>query len=191
MKLEFEMTDLEMMRYFLSLEIKQEKSEIFVSQGAYAREILQKFGLSDCNPVVIPMELGAKLTKLEGGEVMDSNIYTRPDIAFTVRVASRFMEDPRYPHLKAVKKILRYIKGTKTNIFELIGYVDSDWCSDIDDRKNTSGYAFYMGGTTFTWLSKKQLIVTLFTCEAEYVVASIGVSHVIWLRKLLQELKCP
>jgi Reverse transcriptase (RNA-dependent DNA polymerase) len=211
MKLEFEMTDLEMMRYFLSLEIKREKSGIFVSQGAYAREILQKFGLSDCNPVVTPMELGAKLTKLEGGEVMDSNTYwsmigslryltfTRPDIAFTVRVASRFMGDSRYPHLKAVKKILRYIKGTKdlelfyqkTNIFELTGYVDIDWCSDIDDRKSTSRYAFYMGGTTFTWLSKKQLIVTLSTCEAEYVVASLGVSHVIWLRKLLQELKCP
>jgi hypothetical protein len=73
------------------------------------------------------------------------------------------MEDPRYPNLKAMKKILRYVKGTKdlkllyqkTNIFELIGYVDSDWCDDIDDRKSTSGYAFYMGGITFTWLSKK------------------------------------
>jgi hypothetical protein len=48
-----------------------------------------------------------------------------------------------------------------------------------------------MGGTTFTWLSKKQLIVTLSTCEAKYVAASLGVSHAIWLRRLLQELKCP
>jgi hypothetical protein len=56
-------------------------------------------------------------------------------------------------HLKAVKRILRYVKGTKdlrllhrkTNIFELIGYVDSDWCSDIHDRKNISRYAFFMG----------------------------------------------
>jgi hypothetical protein len=69
--------------------------------------------------------------------------------------------------------------------------VDSDWCSDIDDRKSTSGYAFYTGNTTFTWLSKKQPIITLSTCEAEYVTASLGVSHVIWLRRLLQELKCP
>jgi Reverse transcriptase (RNA-dependent DNA polymerase) len=75
MKLEFEMTDLRIMRYFLGLEIKQEKSRIFVSQGAYAREILQKFGMSDCNPVATPMELGAKLSKLEEGETVDSNTY--------------------------------------------------------------------------------------------------------------------
>jgi Reverse transcriptase (RNA-dependent DNA polymerase) len=96
MKLEFEMTDLIMMRYFLGLEIKQEKSEIFVSQGAYAREILQKFEMSDCNPIATPMELGAKLSKLEGREVVNSNTYrsmigsmsyltcTSPDITFTM-----------------------------------------------------------------------------------------------------------
>jgi Reverse transcriptase (RNA-dependent DNA polymerase) len=210
MKLEFEMTDLRMMRYFLGLEIRQEMLGIFVSQGGYAQEILQKFGMSDCNPIATPMKLGAKLSKLKIGEVVDSNTYrsmigslrymtcTRPDITFAVGVASRFIEDPRYPHLKAVKRILSYVKGTenlrlfykKTNIFELTGYVDSDWCGDIDDHKSTSGYAFYMGGTTFTWLSKKQPIVTLFTCEAKYVAASLGVSHAIWFRRLLQELKC-
>jgi hypothetical protein len=108
------------------------------------------------------------------------------------------MENLRYSHLKVVKRILRYVKGTedlgllyqKTNIFELAGYVDIDWFGDIDDRKSTSGYAFYMGGTAFTWLSKKHPIVTLSTYEAKYVAASLGVSHAIWLRKLLQELKC-
>jgi Reverse transcriptase (RNA-dependent DNA polymerase) len=74
MKLEYEMTDLGMMRYFLCLEIKQEKSGIFISQGAYAWEILQKIGMSDCNLVATPMELGAKLSKL-GGEDVNSNTY--------------------------------------------------------------------------------------------------------------------
>jgi Reverse transcriptase (RNA-dependent DNA polymerase) len=211
MNLEFEMTDLRMMRYFLGLEIRQEKSRIFISQGGYAQKILHKFRMSDCNPVATPMELGAKLSKLEGWEAVDSNTYrsmignlryltcTRSNITFVVGVASWFMEDPRYPHLKAVKRILRYAKGTedlglfyhKTNIFELAGYVDSDWCGDIDDWKSISGYALYMGGITFTWLSKKQPIVTLSTCEAEYVVASLGMSYAIWLRRLPQELKCP
>jgi Reverse transcriptase (RNA-dependent DNA polymerase) len=205
MKLEFEMTDLGMMRYFLGLEIKQEKSRIFVSQGAYARKILQKFGMHDCNPVATPMELGAKLSKLEGGEDVDSNTYqsiigslryltcTKPDIAFVVGVASQFMEDPRHSHLKVVKRILRYVKGTedlgllyqKTDILELTSYVNSDWCGDIDNRKSTTGYVFFMRGTTFTWLSKKQPIVTLLTYEAEYVAASFGVSHAIWFRRLL------
>jgi hypothetical protein len=79
--------------------------------------------MSDCNLVTIPMELDAKLSKF-GGEVVDSNTYrsmtgslryptrTRPDIAFVVGVASRFMEGPRYTHLKAVKRILRYVKRT-------------------------------------------------------------------------------
>jgi hypothetical protein len=81
--------------------------------------------MSDYNPVATLMKLGAKLSKLEGGEAVDSNTYqsmigslryltcTRHDIAFTARVASRFMEDPRYPHLKAVKKILRYVNETE------------------------------------------------------------------------------
>lgn len=46
-----------------------------------------------------------------------------------------------------------------------------------------------MGESVFTWLSKKQPIVTLFTCETEYVATSTTVCHVVWLRKLLQELQ--
>jgi Reverse transcriptase (RNA-dependent DNA polymerase) len=75
MKLEFEITYLGMMRYFLGLEIKQDKSGIFISQGAYARDILQKFGMFDCNSVTTPMKLDAKFSKLEGEEVVDSNNY--------------------------------------------------------------------------------------------------------------------
>jgi hypothetical protein len=156
------------------------------------------------------MELGAKLSKLEGGEVVDSNTYqsmigslmyltcARPDIAFSVGVASRFMEDPRYPHLKVVKRIIGYVKGTEDlglfyqkTFFLICSYVNSDWCSDIDDRKNSLENTFYIGGTTFILLSKKQPIVTLSTCEAEYVVASLGVSYAIYLRRLLQEIKYP
>jgi hypothetical protein len=122
--------------------------------------------MSGCNSVATPMELGAKLSKFKGGEVIDSNNYrslryltcARPDTSFAVDMASRFMEDPKHSYLKTMKRILRYIKGTedlglhyiKTNKFELISYVDSDWCGDIDDRKSISGYVFFMGGTAFT-----------------------------------------
>jgi len=60
---------------------------------------------------------------------------------------------------------------TRTDDYRLVGYSNSDWCGDVDDQKRTSGYVFFMGSTTFTWLSKKQSIVTLSTCEAEYVAA--------------------
>jgi hypothetical protein len=112
MKLKFDMTN---------LRIKQEKLRIFVSQGAYVRKILHKFRIKYYNSVATMMEFDAKLSKLEGGETVDSNIYRSmieslryltcmiSDITFVVGVASRFMKDLRYSHLKAVKKILRYI----------------------------------------------------------------------------------
>ena len=209
MKNEFEMTDLGLMKFFLGLEVKQDSSGIFISQGAYAKDILKRFGMDNCNPIAIPMELGAKLSKLEGGNAVDATEYrsligslryltcTRSDIMFAVGVASRFMEDPRASHMKAAKRILRYVKGTeqlglhysKTNDFLLTGYVDSDWAGDVDDRKSTTGFVFYMGGTAFTWMSRKQPIVTMSTCEAEYVAAATSVCHAIWLRNVLHEMK--
>ncbi|KAJ3676254.1 hypothetical protein LUZ60_003666 [Juncus effusus] len=194
---EFEMTDLGLMKYFLGLEVTQGECGIFVSQEAYAKDILKRYKMEDSNPVATPMELGAKLSKFEGGEIVDVSKYrslvgslryltcTRPDIAYSVGVVSRFMEEPRYSHWKAIKRILRYIRGTeslglyysKTNEYKLVGYSDSDWCGDVDDRKSTSGYVFYIGDTSFTWMSKKQPIVTLSTCEAEYVAASWCVCH--------------
>ena len=69
-----------------------------------------------------------------------------------------------------------------------VGYSDSDWEGDLDDRKSTTGFAFFMGDTAFTWSSKKQPIVNLSTCEAEYVAASSTVWHAPWLRNLLNEI---
>ena len=121
---EFEMTDLGLMKYFLGLEVKQGESGIFVSQEAYAKDILKRYKMEDSNQVAIPMEFGAKLSKFEGGDGVDPSKFhslvvslryltcTRPDIAYSVGVVSRFMEEPRYSHWKAIKRILRYIRGT-------------------------------------------------------------------------------
>ena len=166
-----------------------------------------------CNPISILMEPGTKLSKFDGGERVDANKYqslvgslryltcSRPDLSLSVGVISWFIEEPIYSHWKALKRVLRYIQGTvslglfysKVANYRLTGYSDSDWCEDIDDRKSTSVYVFFMGNTTFSWLSKKQLIVALSTCEAEYVAASWCVCHAIWLRNLLSkmELKQP
>ena len=109
------------------------------------------------------------------------------------------MEHPTTTHFKAAKRILRYIKGTInfglyysiSDDYKLVGYSDSDWGGDVDDRKSTSGFVFFIGETAFTWMSKKQPIVTLSTCEAEYVAATSCVCHAIWLRNLLKELNLP
>ena len=109
------------------------------------------------------------------------------------------MENPTLTHLKTTKRILRYLKGT-TNFglyyfisydYKLVGYNDRDLSGDMDDRKSTTGFVFYMEDTTFTWVTKKQPIVTLSTCEAEYVEITSHVYHAIWLRNLLKEMGLP
>ncbi|KAA0031828.1 copia protein [Cucumis melo var. makuwa] len=116
------------------------------------------------------------------------------NILFSVGLVSRFMEFPTTTHLKVTKRILRYLRGTldyglfysSSKEFKLEGYCDSDWAGDTNDRKSTSGYVFFIGNTAFTWSSKKQPIVTLSTCEAEYVAAASCVCHAVWLRNLLK-----
>ncbi|GKD76979.1 retrovirus-related pol polyprotein from transposon TNT 1-94 [Tanacetum coccineum] len=72
---EFDMTDIGLMKYFLGLEVRQGISVVFVSQKAYAKDILKRSKIEDCNPVVTPIELGTKLSKFEGGEPVDADKY--------------------------------------------------------------------------------------------------------------------
>ena len=161
--------------------------------------------MESCNPVNTPVEIGQELRKHDGEAEVDPTYFkslvgslryltcTRPDILYGVGLISRYMETPSQSHLNAAKRILRYIKGTlnegilypSNQEVKLIGYSDSDWGRDLDERKSTTGYCFYIGDAAFTWSSKKQAIVTLSTCEAEYVAASSTVCHCIWLRNLL------
>jgi hypothetical protein len=90
--------------------------------------------------------------------------HTRPDIAYTVGVASRYMHEPRSGHMDVVHRILRYLKGTpgkglwfKANGHLTVdGYSDADWASCLDDRRSTSGYCVFVGGNLVAWRSKKQ-----------------------------------
>ncbi|XP_038887044.1 secreted RxLR effector protein 161-like [Benincasa hispida] len=165
--------------------------------------------MNDANPVGTPMECGVKITKQDGEEKVNSIYFkslvgslryltcTRPDILYSIRIISRFMEESTATHCKMAKRIFFYIKRTigyglsyvSSSNFDIVGYCDSDWSSDLDDQKSTTGFVFFIGETTFTWMSKKQPIITLSTCEAEYVVTTSYVCHAIWLRNLVKELK--
>jgi Reverse transcriptase (RNA-dependent DNA polymerase) len=143
---EFDMTDLGLMSYFLGLEVRQENSRIFISQEAYAKGILKKFKMDECNPVNTPVESGTKLSRNDEGNAVDATLYrnlvgslcyltcTRSDIAYGVGLVSRYMEEPKMTHWNAIKRILCYVKGTlshglfysHTNEFDLVGYSDSD-----------------------------------------------------------------
>ena len=95
----------------------------------------------------------------------------------------KFSSHPTNKHWVAVKRIMRYLKGTsdlgllytKEGSSKCVGYSDSDWGGDLDDRKSTSGYLFLIGGGSVSWRSKKQSSVALSTAEAEYMaLASAG-----------------
>lgn len=150
---------------------------------------------------------GTKMSKEEGGEEVDDSLYkqllgslmyltaTRPDIMFSVCFLSRFMSHPREAHLMAVKRVLRYVKGTlnlglyykkEATDQTLEGFTDSDFAGDSDDSRSTSGYVFMMSKAAVAWSSKKQPIVTLSTTEAEYVAASACACQSVWMKEVLK-----
>ncbi|KAJ4820349.1 polyprotein [Rhynchospora pubera] len=206
----FEMTDLGKMHYFLGLEVEQEEGRIFISQRKYATDLVAKFGLKGCNPVQTPMNTNEKLTLVDGTGPTDATrfrsligglmylIHTRPDIAHSVGVVSRFMQNPTKQHMGAAKRILRYVSGTMDyglwyeamDSPMLIGYSDSDWAGNLDDRKSTSGQVFFYGNNAISWSSKKQATVALSTAEAEYSAVTSAACQAVWIRSLLEELNC-
>lgn len=122
---------------------------------------------------------------------------TRPDLMFVVCLLSRFMADPKEEHMLIGKRVLRYLKGTlefgvfygRSSKLDLLGYTDSDYARDMNDRKSTSGYVFLLNGAAICWSSRKQDIVTLSSTEAEYVAATSSACHSVWLKGILKELE--
>jgi hypothetical protein len=155
------------------------------------------------------MECRLKLSKKNEGESLNPTEYrsiigslryiinTRPDLAFAVGVVSRYMEAPGRDHWLAVKRILRYLKGTLGYGCKyekgaelkpmLLGYSDSDFAGDMEDRKSTTGVGYFLNGSLVTWASQKQKIVALLSCEAEYVAAVAAACQGIWLSRLVAD----
>ncbi|XP_058742542.1 uncharacterized mitochondrial protein AtMg00810-like [Vicia villosa] len=120
---EFEMSDLDIITYFLGVEFHKSKRGVLMHQRRYAIEILKKFDMEHCNVSITPVEPRLQLSKHEEEKNVDPTKYrrligslyylcnTRPDLAFSVGIASRFIERLKESHLAAVKRILRYVKG--------------------------------------------------------------------------------
>jgi len=206
----FSMSDLGLLNYYLGIEVKQGEGQIVLSQGAYALKILEGAGMSNCNACDTPMECRLKLSKKKEGDAVDPTAYrsiigslrylvnTRPDLAYVVGVVSRYMEAPGKEHWAAVKHILRYLKGTAGYgcRYEkraepkpiLLGFSDSDFAGDVEDRKSTTGVAYFFGNSLVTWTSQKQKIVALSSCEAEYVAAAAAACQGVWLSRLIADM---
>jgi hypothetical protein len=165
LKKKFEMTNLGFLHYFLSLQVLQTNEGIFLSQTKYDCDLLCRFHMDDCKPTASPFQSRVKLTTTFSSLEVDATMcrqlvgsllylaHTHPDLSFVVGLIARYMKTPHESHWIEDKRILRYVCGTIhfgiQNSLEgtplLVGFTDSDWVSDPDDRKSTAGYVFSLG----------------------------------------------
>ena len=205
---EFEMSMMGELNYFLGLQIKQTKEGIFINQAKYVKDLLKKFDFEGMKPLSTPMSSSIKIDKDENGKAVDITKYrgmigsllyltaNRPDIMYSVCLCARYQSNPKESHLNAVKRIFRYLSGTKnlglwypkgTHI-DLFSYTDADWAGCTIDRKSTSGTCHFLGFALVSWFSKKQNSVALSTAEAEYISAASCCAQVLWMKQTLLDL---
>ncbi|WJX32266.1 hypothetical protein P8452_20610 [Trifolium repens] len=184
---EFEITDLGKMSYFLGMEFMYSEKGIILHQMKYELELLKIFKLENCKIAITPSDTNQKLDSDSDGEDVDATIFkqlvgslrylcnTRPDICYAVGMGT-------------LKHGVLFPYEGKTES-ELLSYSDSDWCGDMVDRRSTSGYLFKFLRGPISWCSKKQPVVALSTCEAEYIAGALTACQAVWILNLLQDLK--
>jgi len=193
---------------FLGMEIKIDKEGISLTQEKYIEDVLGKYHMSDCKPTDTPLPYTEKSndrninqSKFPYREAIGSLLFlstrTRPDISFAVGYASRYMENPSNHDINNVKRILRYLQGTKhlgikykrgADLKSLNIYTDSDFAGDTQTRRSTSGWICLLGGTPISWGSRRQDTVALSSTEAEYIAASEATKNLLYLKNLISEL---
>lgn len=193
---------------FLGMQIQQRESGFFLSQRAYVERILQRFKMANCNSAKTPVE-NQQSDKVNNGSLDGSIPYrsavgslmylacaTRPDIAYAVSKAARSMAEPTTLDWISVKRIFRYLRGTMdfglhytTAGDGLCAYSDADFAGDFNTRRSTNGFVSLIGGAAVSWTSQLQKSVALSTTEAEFVAASEGAKELVWLKRLLVEIK--
>ncbi|XP_016684350.1 secreted RxLR effector protein 161-like [Gossypium hirsutum] len=167
--------------------------------------------MDQVNSSSIPMVATSKLSQNDGCTIENEAEYrsivgalqyvviTRPDIIFAVNKVCQFMHRPLDQHFRAVKRILKYLQGTvdygiqftKIATLDVVGYSDANWGTNVDDRRSTTGFCVFLGGNPIAWGSKKQLVVSRSTAEAEYMEPAHTIAEVVWLESLLSELHVP
>ena len=180
------------------------------------RAALETAGLAECKGSHAPADPKTKLSKSMSpktqheieemndipyrravGQLLYITRAARPDIAHAVMAVSRFACNPGKPHWAAVKRILRYLASTidrgityrRTSSLQPVGFADSDWGNNTDDRRSITGYMFNMSGAPVAWKSRAQTTVALSSCEAEYMAAADCVKELMWLKNLMGDLK--
>jgi hypothetical protein len=163
--------------------------------------------MKDGKPMKTPMGTNGHLYLDTRGNSIGQKVYqsmigsllylcaSRPDIMLSVCMCARFQANPKEVHLRAVKRIMRYLVYTtkfglwypKGSSFDLIGYSNADWAGCKIDRKSTSWTCQFLGRSLVYWASKKQNSVALSTAKAEYIAAGHCCAQLLWMRQTLRD----
>ncbi|GJS55252.1 hypothetical protein Tco_0628614 [Tanacetum coccineum] len=171
------------MSFFFGLQVSQSPGGIFINQAKYALEILKKYGMDLTDPIDTPMVDRLKLDEDLKGIPVDQTRFrgmvgslmyltaSRPDLVFAVCMCARYQAKPIKKHLKAIKRVFRYLKGT----------------INMDSRRSTSGSAQFLGDRLVRWSSKKQRSTAISTTKAEYIAMSGCCAQILWMRSQLKD----
>lgn len=197
--------------YFLGIEASTSSHDIKLSQSKYVKELLQRTNLSDYRSSPTPSCPSVKLSQQDSPPFEQPSLFrsivgalqyltlTRRDIAYSVNKLSQFLAYPTTNHQGACKRVLRYLRGTiysslyfvPVSNFQLQGFSDADFASNLDDRRTTTGYCEMLGKNLLSWSSKKQVVVARSSTEFEYRSLAAATTDLVWITTLFSELKLP
>jgi histone deacetylase 1/2 len=206
----FAVKDLGNLNYFLGIEVHQSSTGLLLTQRKYIQDLLMRTNMETSKPVSTPMLPADKLSLRDGDPLSPEDAtkyrsvvgtlqylsFTRPDISFSVNRVCQFMSAPTTAHWAAVKRILRYLRGTtgmglsitKTSAPLLSAFSDADWAGNPDDRRSTGGFTIFFGENLISWGSRKHPTVSRSSTEAKYKEIANATAELIWLQVLLREL---
>ena len=186
-----------------------------MSQASYIDKVLARFSMQNSKKGQLPTRHGIVLSKEQCpttpqeeedmrrvpyasavGSLMYAMLCTRPYICYAIGIVSRYQSNPGLAHWIVVKHILKYLRRMRNYMLiysgadlNPIGYTDSDFMSDKDSRKLTSGSVFTLGGGAMVWTSVKQSSIADSTMEAEYIAACEAAKEAVWLKKFFTDLE--
>jgi hypothetical protein len=213
----FALTALGEVDHFLGLQIVRDRKlkTIQLTQQPYIERVLTGRGWLNLNGAATPldprMKYDANLPELPEGEkaefleLVGSGQWvgnnTRPDVAYAANFLGRHRNKPTSQHMEQLKRLWRYLSGTRKlgltlggcawENLELWLHCDASWADDPRTRKTTAGHIIYVGDSPVKWVSKQQALITLSTTEAEFVNMSAAGRDMVWVKKLLLDMKIP
>lgn len=220
LKREFEMKDLGKTKLCLGLQLERSSNGILLHQSRYTENVLKRFRMDKAHPLSTPMVVRSLnldkdpyRPKMENEEILGPEVpylsaigalqylaqCTRPDIAFSVNLLSRYSSAPTLRHWNGIKHILRYLRGTTdmglfyscdyTNNSNLVGYADSGYLSDPHKGYSQTGYVFLINHAAISWKSVKQDTVATSSNHAELIALHEATRESVWLRTIIQHIR--